>query len=179
MLSSQSSQSPSPSVGFSPSVGLSDSAFSSFSSFCGGGSSYPRLSPMRRLPCQHDNPSSNSSPAPPPDTSHQPQVTNSFIIRTYEKHACNPFGIRTYKTQDLKLFRMNTYRKTPGGVPPPVYPEPRRITFIGSYSEALRGRKYWVPLTGSWSRRRRSWRSSLRSTKSISEVLMTRRSEAA
>jgi len=116
MLSSQSSQSPSSSPGFSPSVGLSDSAFSSFSSFCGGGSSYPRLSPMRRLPCQHDNP---SSPAPPPDTSHQPQVTNSFIIRTYEKHACNPFGIRTYKTQDLKLFRMNTYRKTPGGYPRP------------------------------------------------------------
>jgi len=41
------------------------------------------------------------------------------------------------------------------------------------------GRKYWVPLTGSWRRRKRSWRSSLRSTKSMSEVLMTRRSEAA
>jgi len=35
----------------------------------------------------------------PPVTSHQSQVTKSFIIRTY-------------KTQDLKLFRMNTYRKT-------------------------------------------------------------------
>src|SRR5712671_3266999 len=49
----------------------------------------------------------------------------------------------------------------------------------GAYSEAPRGRKYWVPLTGSWRRLRRSWRSSLRSTKSMSEVLMTRRSEAA
>ena len=48
-----------------------------------------------------------------------------------------------------------------------------------SYSEVPRGRKYWVPLTGSWRRRRRSWRSSLRTTKSMSEVLMTRRSEAA
>ena len=47
------------------------------------------------------------------------------------------------------------------------------------YSEAPKGRKYWVPLTGSWRRRRSCWRSSLRSTKSMSEVLMTRRSEAA
>src|SRR6266581_7168975 len=38
-------------------------------------------------------------------------------------------------------------------------------------SQAPRGRKYWVPLTVSWRRRSRSWRSSLRSTKSISEVL--------
>lgn len=51
--------------------------------------------------------------------------------------------------------------------------------WLENYSEAARGRKYCVPLTGSWRRRRRSWRSSLRSTKSMSEVLITRRSEAA
>src|SRR5260370_518098 len=53
---------------------------------------------------------------------------------------------------------------------------PLRKTF---QSAEPRGRKYCVPLTGSWSLFRRSWRSSLRSTKSISDVLMTRRSEAA
>ena len=119
MLSSQSRQSPSSSPGFSPSVGPSVSAFSSFSSLCSGGSSHPRLSPTRRPPCQHDNPSSKSSLALPLVTSHQSQVTNSFIIRTYEKYASNPFRMRTSKTQDLKLFRMNTYRKTPGGYPRP------------------------------------------------------------
>ncbi len=164
MFSSQSSQSPSPSPGFSPSVGLSVSAFSSFSSLCSGGSSDPRLSPM---PYASDL------------TRHSSLATNSFRIRTYEKCASNPFRIRTSKTQDLKLFRMNTYKKTGEGVSVLVYPEPRGPTSLGSYSEALRGRKYWVPLTGSWRRRRRSWRSSLRSTKSMSEVLMTRRSEAA
>src|SRR5579859_2194686 len=115
MFSSPSSQSPSPSPGFSPSVGLSVSAFSSFSSFCSGGSSDPRLSPTRRPPCQLDKPSANSSPALPPVTSHQSQVTISFIIRTYEKCASNPFRIRTSKTQDLKPFRMNTYKKPPRG----------------------------------------------------------------
>src|SRR6266446_2238658 len=52
-------------------------------------------------------------------------------------------------------------------------------TVRGRYTEGPRGRKYWVPLTGSWRRRRSCWRSALRSTKSISEVLITRRSEAA
>ncbi len=51
----------------------------------------------------------------PPVTSHASPITNSFRIRTYEKHAPNPFRIRTSKTQDLKPFRMNTYRKTPWG----------------------------------------------------------------
>src|SRR5205807_9550176 len=46
------------------------------------------------------------------------------------------------------------------------------------YSEAPSGRKYCVLLTGSWSRLRSCCKSSLRSTKSISEVLITRRSEA-
>jgi len=115
MFSSQSSQSPSPSPGFSPSVGFSVSASSSFSSFCSGGSSDPRLSPTRRPSCQHDNRCANSSPALPPVTNHQSQVTISFIIRTSEKLASNPFRIRTSKTQDLKPFRMNTYKKTPQG----------------------------------------------------------------
>ncbi len=47
------------------------------------------------------------------------------------------------------------------------------------YSEGPRGRKNCVPFTGSWRRRRSCWRSALRSTKSISEVSITRRSEAA
>jgi hypothetical protein len=46
-----------------------------------------------------------------------------------------------------------------------------------TYSEAPSGRKYCVPLTGSPRRRRSCWRSALRSTKSISEVLITSRSE--
>src|SRR6185437_4510428 len=53
--------------------------------------------------------------------------------------------------------------------------EPQRATFVERYSEGASGRKYCVPLTGSWRRLRRSWRSSLRSTKSMSEVLMTSR----
>jgi hypothetical protein len=179
MFSSQSRQSPSSSPGFPPSVGLSVSASSSFSSLCNSGSSDPRLSPIRRPPCQHDNPSSKSSPALPLVTSHQSQVTISFRIRTCEKSPSNPFRIRTSKTQYLKPFRMNTSKKTGEGVSLLVRTALRWPTSVGSYSEALRGRKYWVPLTGSWRRRRRSWRSSLRSTKSMSEVLMTRRSEAA
>ena len=54
-----------------------------------------------------------------------------------------------------------------------------RVSGFGRlYSEAPSGRKYCVPLTGSWRRRRSCCKSSLRSTKSISEVLITRRSEA-
>ena len=48
-----------------------------------------------------------------------------------------------------------------------------------NYSDAPSGRKYCVPLTGSWSRRSSCCRSELRSTKSMSEVLMTSRSDAA
>ena len=47
------------------------------------------------------------------------------------------------------------------------------------HSEGPNGRKYCVPFTGSCRRRRSCCRSALRSTKSISEVLITRRSEAA
>src|SRR5882762_8306145 len=47
------------------------------------------------------------------------------------------------------------------------------------YSEGPNGRKYCVPFTGSCRRRRSCCRSALRSTKSISEVLITSRSEAA
>jgi hypothetical protein len=49
---------------------------------------------------------------------------------------------------------------------------------LSIYSDAPRGRKYCVPFTGSCRRRRSCCRSALRSTKSISEVLMTRRSDA-
>ena len=47
-----------------------------------------------------------------------------------------------------------------------------------TYSAAPRGRKYCVPFTGCCKRRSNCCRSSLRSTKSISDVLITRRSEA-
>src|SRR5579859_647555 len=53
----------------------------------------------------------------PPVTSHASPITNSFRIRTYEKHAPNPFRIRTSETQHLKPLRMNTYKK-PGVGPP-------------------------------------------------------------
>jgi len=69
-----------------------------------------------------------------------------------------------------------------GGVPPEesiLSVRSVALWQILSYSEGPSGRKYWVPLTGSWRRRRSCCRSALRSTKSISEVLMTRRSEAA
>jgi hypothetical protein len=123
-------------------------------------------------------------------SSHHPPITNPFTIRTYEKCASKPFRIRTSKTQDLKPFRIRTYGKNGRGaytrLPAcPVYLEGRNegelrgATSVCSYSEAPRGRKYCVPLTGSWRRRRSCWRSSLRSTKSMAEVLMTRRSEAA
>jgi len=130
MLSSQSIPSTTPKPGF-PSLcawslpwqtllSLPDPcvpALSSRSGFCSGGSSDPRLSPIRRPPCQHDKLSANSSPALPPVTSHQSQVTISFIIRTSEKHASNPFRIRTSKTEDLKPFRIRTYGKTGEGGP--------------------------------------------------------------
>jgi hypothetical protein len=56
---------------------------------------------------------------------------------------------------------------------------PELRAFIRGYSEGPKGRKYWVPFTGSCRRRRSCCRSALRSTKSISEVLITRRSDAA
>ena len=52
--------------------------------------------------------------------------------------------------------------------------------WIGASGYALvdpRGRKYWVPRMGSLRRRSSSWRSPWRSTKSISLVLTTRRSD--
>jgi len=83
---------------------------------------------------------------------------------------------------EIEAVGKNITRFKPGndtGVSLLACNELREPTSVGSYSEGARGRKYCVPLTGSWRRRRRSWRSSLRSTKSMSEVLMTRRSEAA
>lgn len=50
-----------------------------------------------------------------PDTAFLSQITNSFRMRTFEKHAFNFFGIRTFKTEDLKPFRMNTFEKIPRG----------------------------------------------------------------
>jgi hypothetical protein len=95
---------------------------------CSGGSSDPRLSPIRQPLCQHDNPSAKLAPLLQPVTSHRSPITISFVIRTYEKCAPNPFRIRTSKTQDLKPFRIRTYGKTPRGVPSLVYSEPRKAT---------------------------------------------------
>src|SRR5579859_6781599 len=51
----------------------------------------------------------------PPVTRHASPITNSFRIRTYEKHVRKPSGMNTSKTQHLNSFRMNTYEKTGGG----------------------------------------------------------------
>jgi len=66
----------------------------------------------------HKSPVTASALFLPPVTGHQSQVTKSFTIRTYEKHARNSRRIRTSKTQDLKLFRINTYKKTGRGPAP-------------------------------------------------------------
>lgn len=50
-----------------------------------------------------------------PDTTFLSQITNSFRMRTFEKHAFNFFGMRTFKTKGLKPFRMNTFEKIRGG----------------------------------------------------------------
>ena len=57
----------------------------------------------------------------PPATSHASQITNSFRIRTYEKHTPNPLRIRTSKTNELRPCRMNTSEK-PRGEPPMFEP---------------------------------------------------------
>src|SRR6266568_3848110 len=117
---------------------------------------------------------------------------NSFTIRTsetplpqllYNPHLQAPLGsagnkglitpLESALTKNSPVTSLESALTKGGGWGVPTQQTPN------SYSEAPRGRKYWVPLTGSWRRRRRSWRSSLRSTKSMSEVLMTRRSEAA
>jgi hypothetical protein len=66
----------------------------------------------------HKSPVTASALFLPTVTGHQSQVTKSFTIRTYEKHARNSRRIRTSKTQDLKLFRINTYKKTGRGARP-------------------------------------------------------------
>ncbi len=93
------------------------------------------------------------------------------FVRSSRRFLCPPlstFRINTCKSvskqRTLTTFRMNTYAKQGEG---------------GPYSEGPSGRKYCVPLTGSCRRRSNCCRSALRSTKSISEVLITRRSEAA
>jgi hypothetical protein len=100
MLSSQSSQSLSPSPAFSPLRALRVSAFSSLASGC-----HPERSEGSAFRFR--------MPSSSPDRPHR--ITKPFRIRTYEKHVSNPFGIRTSKTQDLKPFRICTYRKTWGG----------------------------------------------------------------
>ena len=118
MFSSQSSQSPSSSPGFSPSVGLSVSAFSPLASGC-----HPERSDRRSRaargrrfrPCRKGSASFLTLA-----TRHSSPATNSFIIRTYEKSPSNPFRIRTSKTQHLKgdyVFDTEACycRKTVGG----------------------------------------------------------------
>ncbi len=71
--------------------------------------------------------------------------------------------------------------KTPGVAEGthPNFPGDQLSTVDWPYSEGPSGRKYCVPFTGSCRRRSSCCKSSLRSTKSISEVLITSRSEAA
>jgi len=66
-----------------------------------------------------------------------------------------------------------------GGGRTPKVPDVQLSTVDFPYSEGPSGRKYCVPFTGSCRRRNSCCKSSLRSTKSISEVLITSRSEAA
>jgi hypothetical protein len=112
-----------------------------------------------------------------------PSATAAHGVGHFQDANCasaSPFRINTCKSvskqRTLTTFRMNTYAKT-GGRGSTEYLPP--ITAACCYSEGPRGRKYWVPFTGSCRRRRSCCRSALRSTKSISEVLITRRSEAA
>jgi hypothetical protein len=100
MLSSQSSQSLSPSPAFSSLCVLCVSAFSSLAS--------------RRHPEQREG-SAFRLRMPSSAADHHPRMTKPFRIRTCEKPVPNPFGIRTSKTQDLKPFRIRSYKKTGGG----------------------------------------------------------------
>jgi hypothetical protein len=95
-----------------------------------------------------------------PPTTHYPPLTTHSLLTTFRMNTCKSVS----KQSTLTIFRMNTYAKQGEG---------------GPYSEGPSGRKYCVPFTGSCRRRSNCWRSALRSTKSISEVLITRRSEAA
>jgi hypothetical protein len=98
------------------------------------------------------------SPGSGLSTNHQPRTTNSFTIRTYEKHARNPFRIRTYRTQDLKSFRMNTYKKNQGGPPSHAqsFATPRRgcVTLLDTQdlpqTQSLPGLTSSLPYTPGW-----------------------------
>src|SRR6267142_2822612 len=105
-----------------------------------------------------------------PPTAGQPETISRTELSTFRMNTCKSVSKQT----TLTTFRMNTYEK-PGGRG--VAPRDSRLT--PCYSEGPSGRKYCVPLTGSCRRRSSCCKSALRSTKSISEVLITSRSEAA
>jgi hypothetical protein len=68
-------------------------------------------------------------------TIHDSRFTNSFRIRTSEKHARKPCRMRTSKTRGLKSFRIRSYKKTGEGVgcPLPLLRPPRaRTSFRGT-----------------------------------------------
>lgn len=101
-------------------------------------------------------------------------------------------GVQRYIAIDLhvlcfqnvtKPFSRNSCRFTsiqnPRGWRRAHIPSSGHSTVDCPYSEGPSGRKYCVPFTGSCRRRSSCCKSSLRSTKSISEVLITSRSEAA
>ncbi len=98
-----------------------------------------------------------------------PSICLSFVFRALRiPISATPFLAHLYKP--------------PGGfgcAHPKLHSKLQLSTLDVPYSEGPSGRKYCVPFTGSWRRRRSCWRSALRSTKSISEVLITSRSEAA
>ena len=117
MLSSQSSQSLSPSPAFSSLCALTSLRSAFFQALVVAGL------PTRILlrPCDYDLTRRDSFVYPEGSR----RATNSFTIRTYKKAASNPFGIRSFKTQDLKPFGMCSYKKpgVGGGVPLRVHPE--------------------------------------------------------
>jgi hypothetical protein len=84
-------------------------------------------------------------------TIHDSRFTNSFRIRTSEKHARKPCRMRTSKTRGLKSFRIRSYKKTGegGGVPPAVTSPTSRPYFF-----PRDGNK---PFTQSFAAGRRQW----------------------
>jgi len=105
-----------------------------------------------------------------PPIAARPETINRAQLSTFRMNTCKSVS----KQRTLSTFRMNTYEKPGGGAS--THDQDHDYS---CYSEGPSGRKYCVPFTGSCRRRNSCCKSSLRSTKSISDVLITSRSEAA
>jgi len=85
--------------------------FRTLSQNTGVGSPSSNQSSADRPTANYKSPVAASALSLPRVTSHQSQITKSFIIRTSTKHTRNPFRICTSKTKHLKPFRIRTYEK--------------------------------------------------------------------